>query len=159
VKKASGYRKTRFLLYPLLCLVSILAIGFLVKLRTVEIGDNGQYFPVSEGEIFVLEYTHSMYQVPVREKFRVEDTYFILFHVETQSDAVLEYFGIGDKKENNVRKVLKEFSIPVASIGKHMLYIKDRKIPLDAANNNQENINIKLLKIPLITYIIHTLWR
>ena len=67
-------------------------------LLVVKIGSPEVMVPVSEGDVFFRTYMHSMYEVPVSEKFRIEDGHFRLVHVQTQSDAVLAYLGLGRKE-------------------------------------------------------------
>jgi hypothetical protein len=99
-----------------------------------------------------------MYGVPVTEKFRVEKGQLTLFHV-ISSDAALEYFGIERKEENNVRRELVEFSIPRASVGKHVLTVKDREIRLGDLNGQGEHIRIRMAEMPIISYVAKRVWR
>ena len=68
-------------------------MGLWKDLLVVKIGSPEVMVPVSEGDVFFHTYVHSMYQVPVSEKFRIEDGHFRLVHVQTQSDAVLALLG------------------------------------------------------------------
>jgi hypothetical protein len=141
----------------MLLVAGCLAIGYAVSIQVLQVGDSGPVFRVAEGEVFSLSYTQSMYNVPVTEKFRIENGRFILFHV-ISSEAALEYLGIERKEENNVRGVLAEFLIPRASIGKYALMIRDSKIELGSAAGQKEAIRIRLAQMPFIIYASQ-MWR
>jgi len=100
-----------------------------IEVRVLRIGDDGPFFRVINGDVITLRYTHSMYGVPVKERLRVENGHFELFHIET-SDAALEYFCIESKDESNVKNSLKEFTIPAKSVGRHTLSVQGHAILL-----------------------------
>lgn len=114
---------------------------------------------VSEGEEFFRTYVQSMYEVPVTEKFRIEDGHFRLVHVQSQSDAVLAYLGIEGKNEPNADETLTEFSIAAASIGNHVLRFRDREILLGTGEIREGSIKVKLTRISLLTYFARLIWR
>lgn len=124
----------------------------------LKIGDNGPSYRVSRGEVIALRYTHSMYGVPVIERLRVEDGYLELFSVAT-SDAALEYYGIDSKEEQNVKRTVKEFSIPKGSVGGHTLSVRGDIIPFTTLHDEHTNIRIRLVQQPLLLYFINSLWR
>jgi hypothetical protein len=138
--------------------VGCVAIGFAVRVQVLKVGDNGPVFRMAEGEVFSLCYTQSMYKVPVTEKFRVENGHFVLFHV-ISSEAALEYFRIEGKEEGNVRRALVEFSVPQASIGKHVLLIRKHEIGLSDLAGQEDHIHIRIAQTPLISYIAKRVWR
>jgi hypothetical protein len=158
VKERLRYRRVRSLLYLLSLLAGCVAVGSMVKIQVLQAGDYGPVFYVAEGEVFSLRYTHSMYGVPVTERFRVENGCFTLFHV-ISSDAALDYFGIERKEENNAERTAAEFLIPQASVGRHVLLIKDRKIKLRDLAGQDERVRVRMAQIPIITYIAKHVWR
>jgi len=147
----SKYRRIKYLLYFFAVAVCALCIFLLVKVTVLCIGDKDICFYVRNGDIIVLEYTQSMYGVPVQEKLRIADDYFILFHVYT-TEAALEYYGIEGKSENNVMRVIKEFVIPEVSVGNHTIRIKDNTIALGNFHEQKQNIRIRLTREPLLVY-------
>jgi hypothetical protein len=102
-----------------------------------------------------------MYGVPVAEHLRVEDGRMVLFEVAS-SEAALEYLGIESRGPDNVRRVLQEFSIPVDSVGNHVLCAGERRLPLASVPTEDGRILVRLTRPPLFIYLIHSLrefWR
>lgn len=114
---------------------------------------------VSKGDVFAHGYTHSMYGVPVVEKFRIERGGLRLFHVMTESDGAREYFGIEKKGENNADAKFTSFSIPVASVGGHVLSLDGRRISLETLHAGTGAITVTLGKRSLAAYLMTHLWR
>lgn len=151
--------RTRFLVPVTLSFLAALSIaGLWMDLLVVRIDSPEVVVAVSEGDIFYRTYVHSMYQVPVSEKFRIEGGYFRLVHVRTQSDAVLAYLGIEGKNELNADGKFREFSIPAASIGDHKLRLHDRDIPLGTHEGRDGNIHVQLTRVSLLDFAILS-WR
>jgi len=158
LKKPTRHRGVIVLLCLLLCIsVAIIAV-LLIQVQVLKIGDSGLFFRVINGNIITLRYTHSMYGVPVTERLRVENGRLELFHVIT-SDAALEYFGIEGKDENNVKNSLKEFTIPTGSVGQHTLSVQGHEILLSNIRTKGQNIHINIIKQPLASYYIDSIWR
>lgn len=153
-----GHRLKKTILYPILFLVFILFFGFIIRIQVLEIGEDSKPIRVRNRDIVVLQYTHSMYGVTVKERFIVKDGSLILYHVDT-NEAALEYFGIERKDKNNVRVDIKEFSIPKASIGNHTLFIRHMAIKIAQYNDLQGSIRIRLRQIPLMLFLISCVWR
>jgi hypothetical protein len=102
-----------------------------------------------------------MFGVPVEERLRVEAGRLVLFEV-VSSDAALEYLRIETKGPNNVKRILRDFSIPAGSMGDHVLCVGDRRIPLASVPVEDGRIHIRLTRPPLFTYLTHPLrelWR
>jgi len=159
LKKTSGHRGINFLLCLFLLCISIFSFaGLLVNIQVLEIGDNGPLCRVARGDVIALRYTHSMYGVPVVERLRVKDGYFELFSVAT-SDAALEYYGIDSKEEHNVKRSVREFSIPRDSVGGHTLSVHGDTIPFTTLHDEHTSIHIRLAQQPLLLYFINSLWR
>ena len=138
---------------------ALLAVGLWKDLPAVKIGNPEVMVPVSEGDVFSHTYIHSMYQVPVSEKFRIEYGHFRLVHVQTQSDAVIAYLGLEGKNEPNAHGNFREFSVPAASIGDHVLRFNDRDVPLGTHEGRDGTIHVKLARVPVLTYFAHLVWR
>ncbi|MCX8111423.1 MAG: hypothetical protein N3D15_09285 [Syntrophorhabdaceae bacterium] len=131
---------------------------YFITIQVVEIGEKERLIRVRNEDVIILQYTHSMYGVQVREKFIVNGNSFILYHVDTDN-AALEYFGIEGKDKGNVRIHIKEFSIPKDSIGDHTLYIKNKALKIAQYNGRLGSINVKLRRIPIMIFLISCLWR
>ncbi|MFH0824700.1 MAG: hypothetical protein V2B18_18250, partial [Pseudomonadota bacterium] len=113
----------------------------------LDIGNGRHLIPVSKGEIFRHSYVQSMYDVPVTEKFQIEDGYFRLIQVVTESDAVLVYLGLERGKEPNDAGRFVEFTIPLGSIGNHVISVPGRDIPLGTGENQTGSTSVKLRKM------------
>jgi len=137
----------------------VLALGFWKTLLILEIGTPELRLPVHQDDVIVCTYINSIYEVPVSEKLRIEDGHFRLFHVTTQSDAVLAFLGLERKDEPNADLELKEFTVNAASLGHHVLRVNDRDIPLRPHRDQQGRIHVKLLKAPLLTHLTRSMWR
>lgn len=122
-------------------------------------GEASMWLPAAEGDLFSHGYTHSMYGAAVTEQFRVGDGVLRLFHVMTESEAVLEYFAIEKKGENNVEGTFKAFSIPAASIGNHVLRVADREIDPAWLHAQSGAISITLTKTSPMAYFLTHFWR
>lgn len=125
----------------------------------IEIGSSGRCIPVENGDVLTHTFIHSMYDVPVIERFRIENEEMHLFHVDSESGAALEYYGIENHHENNVSRRIQEFSIPVDSIGSHVLFIGNRHIFLSDLNEGGHSIRIRLTRLPAIVNWVNFLWR
>jgi len=152
--------RTRTLVLLLLSFAAALsAVGLYKDLLVVTIDSPNVMVPVSEGDVLFRTYMHSMYQVPVSEKFRIKYGHFELVHVETQSDAVLAYLGLEGRTEPNAHGKFREFSVPAASIGDHVLRFHDRDIPLGTHEGPDGSIHVKLARVPLLAYFARLVWR
>lgn len=147
-----GYR----ILYPLFLLSGLCVIGLSIRIQVLQIGE--VMLPAPVGAVFTHEFTHSMYRVPVSERFRIEDGTFALFHVKT-TDAALEYYGIERREAGNVSGKFTEFAIPAASIGNHVITMGDRAIPLAPSTEQSGSIHIRLVRRPLLILWLNSLWR
>ena len=72
-----------------------------------------------------LEYTHSMYDVPVREHYRVTATSLILERYESTT-AVLEYYGMNPLPQTPYAEV----RFIADEIGRHALVWDDKRLEL-----------------------------
>jgi hypothetical protein len=140
--------------------IAALALAFIaIDIRIIEIGASGLSIPVKNGDVMTHTFIHSMYDVPVIERFRIENDGMHLFHVDSESGAALEYYGIENRHENNVSRRIQEFSIPVDSIGSHVLSIGNRHIFLSDLNEGGHSIRIRLTRLPAIVNGVNFLWR
>jgi len=159
VTHGSGRSFKALLLFLVILAAALFTVGLCKNLLLVQINCPEVVARVSEGEVLVHTYIHSMYQVPVSEKFRIERGHFRLFHVKTDSYAALEYLGLETKDEPNVDGKFTEFAIPPASIGNHVLRLHDRDILLGTDQNRDASIRVKLVEEPLLVYVARLLWR
>jgi hypothetical protein len=120
----------------------------------LEIGNGRHSIPVSKGEVFRHSYVQSMYDVPVTEKFQIEDGYFRLIQVVTDSDAVLAYLGLERGKEPNAAGRFVEFTVPLGSIGNHVISVSGRDIPLGTGENQTGSTTVKLRMMTWAEYLL-----
>jgi hypothetical protein len=137
----------------------LLVLGCWKTLLILEIGAPELRLSVHQDDVIVCTYINSIYDVPVSEKLRIEDGHFRLFHVTTQSDAVLAFMGLERKDEPNADLEFKEFIVNAASLGHHVLRVHDRDIPLRSHSDQEGRIHVKLLKAPLLTHLTRSIWR
>jgi hypothetical protein len=163
----SGHR----VLAHLLCFaVLITAVAFMVIFvdsQVIEIRGPGLFYPVENGDTVTHAFVHSMYDVPVFERFRIENAAMHLFHVNSVSDAALEYYGIENRHESNVDRRITEFCIPIDSIGSHVLFIGNHAICLYfersqtafSLNPGEHRICVRLSRRPAVINWVNSLWR
>jgi hypothetical protein len=148
-------RRRRILGFAVLS-AACLSLG--IRPQVLEVGRSGPTIWVHEGELVRLQYTQSMYAVPVEERFRVESNCLVLFEV-VSSDAALEYLGIEAKGACNARNVIKEFFIPADSVGGYRLSTAHRLIDLADLAAENGRIRVRLTRQPLVVYLIHHWWK
>ncbi len=153
-----GYRIKKFLLYPIIFVLSIIIPGLLITFQVLEIGTKGPLVRVHDGEILILKYIHSMYGVSVQEKIMIEKDRLKVFYVST-SEAALEYFGIERKGEGNVDRAVKGFIIPKESTGHHILVFRNRELKINECGDIDGSIHVRIRKIPLLVYVVYSFWR
>lgn len=146
-------RRRRILAFAVL---GAACLGLGIRPQILEVGRSGPFFWVREGDLVCLHYTQSMYAVPVEERFRVEGGRLVLFEI-LSTDAALEYLGVESRGAGNANSVLREFSVPADSVGDHMLTVGDRRISLKSVPTDQDRIYIRLVRQPLLIYLIHRL--
>jgi hypothetical protein len=156
--RQKGMRRRRFLLYPLLCLGGFVFLVSLIPVRVLSVGDSGPLWKVTAGDTFTLRYIHSMYGAEVRENFRIGHENFTLYQVDS-SEAALEYFGIEHSGPDNVRRTLQTFTIPGGSVGHHELLLNDRRIQLHDLRGERDSTTVRLVRMSLLEYLMHTLGR
>ena len=156
--RGSGCRTTALILVPLVFFAALLVAGIGKKVLVLEIEGPNVVLPVSEGDVFLHTYTHSMYGVPVQEKFRIQDGHFRLVHIMTQSDAVLAYLGIEGKDEPNVDETFREFTIPAASVGNHAIRVRGTNVPLGTHEGRGGRVRVSIVSIPVLVYLAHLVW-
>jgi hypothetical protein len=157
VKRIAGHRGAR-LLYLCLFAAGVFAAGGLFRLQVLKVGNEGPCVRVSEGDVISLQFTHSMYGVPVEERLRVEGRRMMLFHVVT-SDAALEYYGIEGRGEGNARREIDRFSIPRESVGGQTLTVRNRRIVLRDLPEGQGSVVIRLAREPILFHVAHCIRR
>ena len=146
-------------LCALVAAAALLAVGLWKTILVLEVSSPAVLASVRECDVFLLTYTHSMYHVPVTEKFWIEDGHFRLVHVMTQSDAVLAYLGLESKTKPNVDLKFTEFTIQAGSMGNHVLQFHNRRIPLATGQDRDGGIRVRLNRVPLLVYIAQLIRR
>lgn len=150
-------RRSNKILRSIITLSTIIISGLLFKFPVLEISSPGTLIPVNEGDQFIHSFTHSMYQAPVNEQFIIENGQLRLLAVMTPSVAVLEYFGLNSQDVRNLNLVFESFTIPVASIGAHIIKIRDSVINLETGEDRQERIHLKISRMNLWEYLLQRL--
>ncbi len=154
----AGFRIQKRFWYCFLAILCFLVAGWVFRLQVVEVGDQGLLFPVKNGDVISHEFSHSMYDVPVVERFSVRDGSLNLFHVISPSDAALEYYMIEGRHEGNVNLNVSEFSIPAGSSGGHVLKIKNQSVFLGFSQTGGRSIRVCLTRLPVIIYCVRSFW-
>jgi len=147
-------RRRRFLAFTVL---SAACLAFGIRPQVLEVGRSEANIWVRDGDLVRLQYTQSMYAVPVEERFRVEGGRLVLFEV-VSSDAALEYLGIETKGAGNAKSITQEFFVPAHSVGGYRLSTSGRRIDLSDVPAENGRIRVRLSRQPLITYLIHRGW-
>ena len=114
-------------------MLGAVCLAFGVRPQVLEVGRSGANIWVRDGELVRLQYTQSMYAVPVEERFRVEGGRLVLFEV-VSSDAALEYLGIETKGAGNAKNIVQEFFVPAHSVGGYRLSASGDTAPLEQAS-------------------------
>ena len=141
-------------------LIAGLAAAFIsIDTPVIEIGESRRCIAVKTGDSMTHTFIHSMYDVPVFERFRIENDGMHLFHVDSESLAALEYYDIENRLENNVSRRIQEFSIPAESIGSHVLIIGNRQISLSGLKDGERSTPVRLTRRPAIVNRVNFLWR
>lgn len=133
--------------------IALFAVLGLKNEQILTVSGLGRAIRVVNGDIITLRYTQSMYHVPVVEKFRVRNGNLCLFEIAS-SGAALEYLGIERHGEGNAERDLKGFSVPRASIGNHVLTVKEREIPFSDLNEPGPSIWVRIDVKPHLHYLL-----
>jgi len=147
-------RRRRFLAFTVL---SAACLAFGIRPQVLEVGRSEANIWVRDGDLVRLQYTQSMYAVPVEERFRVEGGRLVLFEV-VSSDAALEYLGIETKGAGNAKSIMQEFFVPAHSVGGYRLSASGRRIDLSDVPAENGRIRVRLTRPPLIVYLIQHGW-
>jgi len=154
-----GQRRLKRRFWLCVLIIGLAAAALTVDSQMIEVGNQGLLFPVTDGDLVSHGFTHSMFGVRVIERFRIQNGCLNLFHVESESDAALEYYGIENRHVNNVNRQVREFRIPVASIGSHVLNIRNQSVFLGTSQTSERSILIRLSTRPAIVNWVYSIWR
>lgn len=149
--------KARTLRHVAVVGAALVAAGSLFGLagtQVLEVGRTGARIPVRTGEVVTLRYTQSMYGTPVVERLRVEDGRLVLFEVAA-SDACLEYLRIETHGPGNAAVALDRFSVPLDSVGGHVLAVGGRELRLAETPAEDGRITVRLTRAARWTTIVH----
>ncbi len=150
-------RRSNQILWLMIILSMITLSGLLFSFPVLEISSPRNLIPVNDGDQFIHSFTHSMYQAPVNETFIIENGQLRLLAVMTPSVAVLEYFGLDSQDVRGRNLVFESFTIPVASVGAHIIKIRDTEINLETGEDCPEKIHLKISRINLWEYLLERL--
>jgi hypothetical protein len=156
----------RLLCFAALIIAAVFGV-ISIDSQFIEIRGPGLLYPVQNGDTVTHAFIHSMYDVPVFERFRIENAAMHLFHVDSISDAALEYYGIENRHENNVNRRIREFCIPIGSIGSHVLFIGNHAICLYFEQSQtafflnpcEHSICVRLFRRSAVINWANSLWR
>lgn len=110
---------------------------------------------VGPAERFSLFYTHSIYQEPVIEEFRVKEGEILLEGVRTKSPGVMEYYGFEEVKE--FHPVSKRFSVIdlKSGVGEGQgLIVKEKKIYFSEIGEKGDRIRLRVVSVSLGYYLL-----
>jgi hypothetical protein len=155
----SGQRRLKWRIWPCILVLGVATAALMLNSQMIEVGDRGMFILVADGEIISHEFIHSMFDVRVIERFRIENGWLHLFHVDSESDAALEYYGIENRHENNVNQRIREFRIPIESIGSHKLHVRNQTVSLGVLQSSERCILIRLSSRPAVVNLAYSLWR
>ena len=131
--------------------VTLLLLENLDDPRTIQIR-------ISPREPFSIFYTHSIYNEPAIEEFRVEGEAVILTGVRTKSPAIMEYYGFESSKDFqplNQRLGAIYFRWGVGT-GQGLI-VRDRKIYLSEMGKKGERIRLRVKQVSLGSYLVSIL--
>lgn len=110
---------------------------------------------VGPTETFSVFYIHSIYLEPVIEEFRIEKGVILLQGVRTKSPAVMEYYGFEDMKEfHPVTQRLGAIYFKWGTGEGQGLIVRERKIYLSEIGEKGDRIRLKVISIPLGSYLL-----
>ena len=150
------HRKALFLLtipgIILLCLSALLLIDVRCVLIQTNDGEVVHVTSVRNRDSLVLSHSNSIYDAPVEEHLEVCENQFVLTTGVTDSQGVLEYYGIADTTPRGKWSVIRIFSTEGRSFA---LTIKG--IPVDALKERRHShFNIHMHDRPLYRFLF---WR
>jgi len=127
--------------------VTLLLLENLDDPRTIQIR-------VSPREPFSIFYTHSIYNEPAIEEFRVEGEGILLKGVRTKSPAIMEYYGFESSKDfqplsQRLGAIYFRWGIGTGQ----GLIVRDRKIYLSEMGKKGERIRLRVKKVSLGSYL------
>ncbi|MDD3471858.1 MAG: hypothetical protein PHS86_03660 [Syntrophaceae bacterium] len=142
----------------ILCLIFVAGLFVIVSglavFDVLEISSENRLILVRDGDTFDHEYTHSMYQAPVTERFVITGGRLKLIKVDSPCVAVLEYFGLNGPEVGHMNLLFDSFTTPSASIGSHRLKIRGQDFNPPTGEGLEGKIRVKLRKASIIDYLI-----
>ncbi|MGD9817992.1 MAG: hypothetical protein AB7V04_04745 [Desulfomonilaceae bacterium] len=142
----------------ILCLIFVSGLFVIVSGFTVfdvlDISSGSRLILVRDGDTFDHEYTHSMYQAPITERFVVTGGLLKLIKVDSPSVAVLEYFGLNGPEVGHMNLLFDSFTTPSASIGSHRFKIRGQDFNPPTGEGLEGKIRVKLRKASIIEFLI-----
>ena len=152
------HRVVTLMLFSTVITIALLVFALQARFSVVDISSAKISIPINEGDDVVHSYTHSMYKASVNEQFIIDDSRFHLMNVNTDSIAVLEYFGLNNKDVSHLNLFFDSFTIPSSSVGAHRLKIKGAEIDLGTGEERDGKVYIRIRKTGLIEYLKILIW-
>ncbi len=128
-----------------------------VTLIVLDIRGEKKLIPINEGDELTHSYVHSMYQVPVSEKFILRDGRLKLTRVDTPNVSVLEYFGLTDPDVEHLGLYFDSFTTPAASVGSHTVQIRNSEVDVGTAEGIEGKISLSVWKTNNLFYYMNFL--
>ncbi len=147
------HRKTLFLLslltVVLLCICALRLIDVRYAVLRTDDGEVVYLTSVRDGDSVVISHVNSIYDAPVEERLEIRDGQFLLTKVVTDSQGVLEYYGIADTTPRGKWSTIRIFSTEGRDFS---LAIKG--IPVDALNERgNSHFTLQVQECPLYRFL------
>lgn len=148
-------RKRALLLLTAACFIAaILTVSMLTTVRCIVVSthDGRTIFAAaaSDGDDVIISHNNSIYDAPVDEHLEVRGGCFSLTKVVTDSQGVMEYYGIADGNPRGEWPVIRVFST-----GERNFSLKIKGIPVDTFKKQKDtHFIIEMKKLPFYRFAL-----
>jgi hypothetical protein len=133
----------------LLCLSALVLIDVRCILIQTDDGEVVHVTSVRNGDSLVISHINSIYDAPVEEHLEVDENQFALTRVVTDSQGVLEYYGIADTTPRGKWSVIRIFSTE----GRNFAFTI-KGIPVDTLKERRHShFNVHMQDRPLYLFL------
>lgn len=133
----------------LLCLSALMLVDVRCVLVRTDDGDVVHATSVRDGDRMVISHINSMYDAPVEEHLHIHENRFVLTKVVTDSQGVLEYYGVADAAPRGTWSAIRIFSTEGRNFA---LTIKE--IPVDALKKERDShFTVRIENHPLYRFL------
>ena len=147
-------RRALFLPAAACIIAAILTASMLTTISCIVVradGDRVVYTAAaSEGDAVIISHNNSIYDAPVDEHLEVRGGCFSLTKVVTDSQGVMEYYGIADGNPRGEWPVIRVFST-----GERNFSLKIKGIPVDTFKKQKDtHFIIEMKKLPFYRFAL-----